>query len=338
MHKHLLSLLLISLLGLLAGYLLLSGNTQNAGLQTGPLVPELQESADAVNSIAVLTSSGERIQVELEEGKWRMSSHGHYPVDQQKLATLVQDVVNARKLQPKTNRKDQLYRLGLAKSEQGEAAELTISADKNSWKLIVGNKPSSGLGHYLRFAQSAQAWLVDQSLSLPVSASDWMRQPILDINVEEVVSLTRLDNHTWQIHRQSADAKFHLQPMQEDEQLRYDGVLESFVGNVVNLSFEQLVDADTTFWEDLTPVADFKMVLKDGRQIALKLAKADDLHYAAWSVESGSPYWQNWFYQISGFSAGQLLKSPSDFIAEGTQPDEKLPVNPGTAVDEPTGF
>ncbi|GGD56489.1 DUF4340 domain-containing protein [Lacimicrobium alkaliphilum] len=333
MQKHLLSLLLISLLGLLAGYLLLSGNPQNTELQNGPLVPELQESADAVNEITVLTTSGEHIEVVLDQGLWRMSSHGHYPVDQQKLATLLQDVVNARKLQPKTDREDQLYRLGLAKSEQGQAAEVSISSDEDSWQLMVGNKPSSGLGHYLRFANSSQAWLVDQSLSLPVSASDWMRQPILDVSVDEVVSLARMDNHNWEIYRDTTDASFQLQPMKEGEQLRYEGVLESFVSNIINLSFEQLVDADNAFWDTLTPAAEFQMVLKDGRQVALKLAKADELHYAALSVESGSPYWQNWFYQISGFSSKQLLKSPSDFIAEGAEPEEKLPVNPGTGME-----
>lgn len=330
MQKHLLSLLLISLLGLLAGYLLMTKESQVTELQGGPLVAELQESADVVNQITVVTASSERIQAVLEQGQWLMSSHGYYPVEQHKLAELLQDVINARKLQPKTNREEQLYRLGLASSDQGQPTELTISSDSDSWQLVVGNRPASGLGHYLRFADSSQAWLVDQSLSLPVSARDWMRQPILDVSVEEIISVARLDTSSWTIDRDSADADFQLQPMEEGQQLRYAGVLDSYISNITSLSFDELVNAEDSFWNSLAPVADFSLTLIDGRRITLTLAKADDTHYAAFSSESGAPYWQNWFYQISGFAAGQLLKSAQDFIAEEDEPEEKLPVNPGT--------
>jgi predicted Rdx family selenoprotein len=329
MHKHLLSLLLICLLGVLAGYLLLQRESQHPELQSGPFIPQLQQASDAVNQITVVTTNGERIEVVLEDDLWRMSSHGHYPVDTQKLATLIQDVIKARKLQAKTNREEQLYRLGLAKSEQGQPAELSIKSNQDSWDLIVGNKPSTGLGHYLRFADSSQAWLVDQSLSLPLSARDWMRQPILDVSMDEVVSVSRQDSVTWGINRDSADKDFQLQPMSKAQKLIYAGVLDSYVSNVLNLSFEQLVDADAAFWDSLTPVAEFSIVLRDGRHITLALAKEEDAHYAAYSVDSGSPYWQNWFYKVSGFSAGQLLKSAQDFVAGNQRPKDKLPVNPG---------
>lgn len=327
MQKHLLSLFLICLLGVLAGYLLLQRDAQTPELQSGPFIPQLQQASDTVNEVVVVTTEGERIEAELENGLWRLSSHGHYPVDRQKLATLIQDVINARKLQAKTSREQQLYRLGLAESEQGPPAELIIKSDQDSWNVIVGNKPSAGLGHYVRFADSFQAWLIDQSLSLPVSARDWMRQPILDVSPDEIDSVSRQDSVTWSISRNAADTGFQLQPMSEKQQLSYTGVLDSFVSNILNLSFEQLVDADATFWETLTPEAEFSLVLRDGRQIKLALAKDDDAHYAVYSVDSGSPYWQNWFYKISGFSAGQLLKSAQDFVAESEPQEEKLPVN-----------
>ncbi|ALS97813.1 DUF4340 domain-containing protein [Lacimicrobium alkaliphilum] len=329
MQKHLLSLFLICLLGVLAGYLLLQRESQNPELQSGPFIPQLQQASDAVNEITVVTTNGERIEAVLEDDLWRMSSHGHYPVDKQKLAALIQDVINARKLQPKTSREAQLYRLGLAESEQGQPAELSIRSNQDSWNIIVGNKPSAGLGHYLRFADSSQAWLVDQSLSLPVSARDWMRQPILDVSMDEVVSVSRQDSVSWDINRDSPDTDFQLQPMSEEQQLSYTGVLDSYVSNILNLSFEQLVDADAAFWDSLTPVAEFSIVLRDGRQITLEMAKEEDTHYAVYSVNSGSPYWQNWFYQISGFSAGQLLKSAQDFVADDEPPKQKLPVNAG---------
>ncbi|WP_088331737.1 DUF4340 domain-containing protein [Lacimicrobium sp. SS2-24] len=327
MQKHLFSLLLIGLLGLLAGYLLINAQNNQAELQSGPLLPELEEAAANVDKMVLLTAGGEKIEVLRDGDSWLMSSHGYYPVSTQKLADLLQDVVDARKLQPKTQRQEQLYRLGLASSEQGEPAELTLYTKTSDWKILVGNKPSSGLGHYVRFADSTQAWLIDQTLSVPVSAQDWMRQPILDMGVSSVLSIRRNDGTPWKVTRDTAEGEFVLEQRDADEPLRYEGVLQNYVSTLMGLNFEERVDAEQGFWDSLNPAADFTIELEDGRQISLALAKAEEQYYVSYSLESGTAYWQNSFYQISGFSAGQLLKGQADFMAEENPSQEKLPVN-----------
>ncbi|WP_102796629.1 DUF4340 domain-containing protein [Bowmanella denitrificans] len=328
MAKHLLSLLLVLLLAVGAGFLLLTQEDGQAKLQQGPLLPALAEQGSHVTHLAIQDAQGLLIEAELVDGKWLVSSEGGYPADEQKLAELLQSLVDANRLQAKTRQPEHFHRLGLqALDAPGSTASLlTLEATQHSWQLLIGNTPNSGHGRYVRFADDQQSWLIDQDLSLPMAARDWMRQPILDFDKQQIASISRLDGSAWQILRDSAEQPdYQLAAMPKGRELKYATVLNSVVTNLLGLNFEERLVVDEKFWQ--APLqAVFQMVTFDGQQVDIALLQKDDKHYVRFTTSTGQPYWQGLTYQISGFSANQLAKTREDFLAEPAAPQNKLPV------------
>ncbi|MDF2179598.1 DUF4340 domain-containing protein [Aliiglaciecola sp. CAU 1673] len=330
MNKHLLSLTLIVLLGLLGGYLLNQQGADQGLPERGPLLPELAEQGNAIQSIRVQNAQQGDIQAKLQDGQWVLAST--FPADAEKLAELVQALVDAQKLQQKTANAEYFHRLGLQDIEVTDsvASLLTIDAANQRWQVLVGNVPASGHGRYVRMAGDEQSWLIDKDLDIPVTELDWMRQPILDVSKDEVTALSRTDEPGWSMVRNEQSTEFELAAMPTGRGLKYAAVLSGVVSNLVNLHFEQVQAWDASLWQSYTPVADFSLQTNSKGQINIQLAQAEGRHFVHFnqeSEESEPAYWQRWIFQISDFSAGQLNKVLEDFLAEPPAPQDKLPVS-----------
>lgn len=330
MNKHLLSLTLIILLGVVAGYLLQQNSADQGLPERGALLPELASQGNAIRSLRVQNAQQSDIQARFEDGKWVLANA--FPADAEKLAELVQALVDAQKLQQKTANPKQLHRLGLQDITASDSAAslLTIDTGSQRYQLLVGNVPASGHGRYVRMATDNQSWLIDSDLEIPVSDLDWMRQPILDITKEDVLAVTRTDEPGWLMGRNEAGGEFELQSMPEGRELKYAGILSGMVSNLVNLHFEQVQRWDEALWQTYTPVLDLRLDTVEQGAIVMQLAQSQGRHYVRLYPQQAteeSPYWQQWIFQISDFSATQLNKVMEDFLAEPPAPQEKLPVN-----------
>ncbi|MBN7821454.1 DUF4340 domain-containing protein [Bowmanella yangjiangensis] len=328
MAKHLLSLFLVLLLGTGAGWFLFLQDSQPDVLKQGPLLPELAEQGSKIQRLAMLDAQGLSIEAEQVDGKWLISSEGGYPADEQKLAELLQALVDAKRLQAKTRQVNQFHRLGLQALDApgSTVSQLTLETDDRSWQLLVGNTPASGHGRYVRFANDNQSWLIDQDLTLPMAVRDWMRQPILNLDKQQIASISRLDGKGWRISRESAEqTDFVLNKLPSGRELKYASVLDSLLANVLNLNFEERLVVGEEFWQ--APLqASMQLVTFDGQQVDLSLLESEEKHYVRFTSQSSAPYWQGETYLISGFSANQLDKQVEDFLAEPPAPENKLPV------------
>ncbi|GAB3022264.1 DUF4340 domain-containing protein [Bowmanella dokdonensis] len=330
MNRHVLYLLLILLLGGLGGFLLMQKDQQVGGLEQGLLLPELAARAGDLVTIRVQDGQGQNIEVSLVDGQWRVSSHGQYPADEEKLSQLLTELLEAKKLQAKTGQAEHYHRLGLQDIDapDSSASLLTISTATQSWQLLVGNVPASGQGQFVRMADGGQSWLIDQGLSLPVLARDWMRQPVLDIPEENVASVSRLDaNQRWQVKRTTMTEDFLLASKPDGRMLKYATILNGLVSNLTNINFEDVRPLEDSFWQSLTPVASLQLSLFDGTELTLELAVQDGKHFLRVSGTEQGAYWENWLYQVSNFTASQINKEQEDFLAEPAEPEDKLPVS-----------
>lgn len=327
MAKHLLSLFLILLVGTGAGWFLLQQEGGQDMLQQGPLLPELAEQGSQIQRVELLDAQGLSVQAEQVDGKWLISSEGGYPADEEKLAELVQALVDAKRLQAKTRQPAHFHRLGLQELDAPEStvSQLTLQSASHSWQLLIGNTPASGHGRYVRFANDNQSWLIDQDISLPMAARDWMRQPILDLQNEQIASVARIDGSGWQISRDTAEQDFVLVNQPQGRELKYATVLNALVSNLLSINFEERLVMDEAFWQQPLQ-ASMQVNTFDGEQIQLSLLELEDKHYVRFTANQSHAYWQGTTYQISGFSANQLAKQTEDFLAEPPLPQNKLPV------------
>lgn len=151
----------------------------------GPLVPGLEESINAVDSIR-LTGAGGQVLVSLARGDagWTVAERGGYPADFAKVRRLLLDLANSKRIEAKTSQPANFARLGV--EDVGEAGakgvKLELGGLDRPVAIIVGTFTGlSGEGTFIRDADAEQAWLASGSLIPDRSVANWLDRALVDI-------------------------------------------------------------------------------------------------------------------------------------------------------------
>lgn len=333
--KNIVSTLIFLIVVAFAGiYFLLSGQqSQPQGAQ--PLFNDLAEKANSLDSIMVENFQGVIFSANQQNGNWVSQVEGvdfPYPVDEAKLAALVSDLVEGKLIEAKTAKQENYPLLGISDidSQDSMATLVSLKAGELEWKLLIGNKATSGNGSYVRMPDEQQSWLIDKVLSPPTQQIDLLRQPILDITADDIQSVKREGTQQWMFSRVSDTDQFVLNSLPEGREVKYEGILSGFVNNLVGAKFEQIVAADEEVWADSTPSMVLQLTTQSQQEIKVEMVELNDSNYLRFVDESDSTaYWNRLTYKVSTFTGSQLNKQIEDFLLQAPQD-----IDAGPSIDE----
>ncbi|MFT5838961.1 MAG: hypothetical protein ACI9UT_001462 [Flavobacteriales bacterium] len=289
------------------------------------LFDDLQEFANQVHSVEITNAQGVLFSAQKLGERWLATFDPEqpvYPIYQPKLSGFVETLMRAKLVEAKTGKPQNYVRLGLQSIDIDDsmASLVTLKANENSWQVLVGNKVTIGEGHYILNPNNAQSWRTDKTINLPLDKFSWLKQPILPFQAQDITSISRVDSLDWQIAR-AANGEFNIINMPKDKKLEYDSILNSIVSSLTSLDFEQLiavdiVAADTDFTQSLKILTQLEVNTTEQKIFQLVVSELDDKHFVNFSSNGPPEYWHQWYYQISYFSAQQLIKRLDDFLVE----------------------
>lgn len=319
MNKQVLVLAVIAILALGLGVWLNQSPSKDKFAAT-LLFDDLQELANEVESVEITNAQGVQFSAQKLGDSWLATFDPEqpvYPVSQNKLTEFVETMMRVKLVEAKTSKPQNYIRLGLQSIDIDDsmASLVTLKASGKSWQVLVGNKVTVGEGHYILKPSDPQSWRTDKTIYLPIDKFSWLKQPILPYQAQDISSISRIDSLEWQIARM-ASGDFQLINMPKDKELEYDSVLNSIVDSLTNLDFEQLVAVDENFTESLEVLTQLEVSTSEEKIFQVVVSQLDAKHYVNFNSTGQLEYWQKWYYQISNFSAQQLIKTQEDFLLE----------------------
>jgi hypothetical protein len=255
------------------------------------------------------------------------------------LASLLKIFLQAKLFEAKTNNKTNHNRLGLQdiSVEDSLARLVTVKVANQSWQVLIGNNVSVGEGSYIRLPKQSQSWRLDKNIDLPVESFSWLKHPILPYSSEDILSVARIHKNGWQMLKRADSELFDLLELPKGKALQYEGVLNGFVASLVELDYQELVAAEETFINTLEVLVELEVQTQEQGLFTVQVSQAKGLYYVSFAVDGNvvaaesSPYWQNWYYQISSYSAQQLNKNSEDFLTDPAKQNEPVNIQ---ALDE----
>jgi len=308
----------------------------------GLLVPDLRGAMDKVEDIRVVTRKGDAVtQVSLQKkaGQWLVSDR-NYRADTQKLATLMNALMQAKRIEAKTSKPDNYGKLGVvdptkvdpAKADpaknggagSGTLLRLLAADGEPHLELIIGIAAQGRRGQYVRIAHDAQAWLADQTLQLPVTSAEWLDHKIVDISPQDIVAV---DFGTLTLKRPAPDKALELNAIPPGRELSYEGVTATAAAALSQLQLQDVAAATAITLDK--PVA-AALFVKTNSTIAVKAYRQSGKNYLALSavaaenaddaarkqVDTWNAAWQPWVFEVETFTYNKFVKSINDFTKE----------------------
>jgi hypothetical protein len=319
MKKQVLVLAILVFLALDVSVWLIQKSTPNPN-ESSPLFGELGDIAHAIDKVEIENAQGIVFHGKKFGDRWIATFDPElaaYPVAQRKLAEFTQSLAQADVEEAKTNKPEKHIRLGLQSIDVTDslATLVRFTAGAKSWQVLVGNKASLGDGSYVRKPDQSQSWRTEKSFILPVDKFSWLQQPILPFKVKDIGSVSRVDKQKWQIIKNTSTSNFELKNMPQDKDLQYPSILNALVSSVTNLNFEQLAPIDPPL-KNLQLLTQLEITITAGEVFQVVLSRVGDRYYANFTSTRPEQMWQKWYYQLSSFSAEQLIKTVDDFLIE----------------------
>jgi hypothetical protein len=202
----------------------------------------------------------------------------NYPADWPKLRELLAALAKARIVEPKTSNPEYFSRLGVGDvtDPESRATLLRLQGDDAQMAVLVGNSAEGRDGHYVRLEGGERALLIDQALSLPVDAKDWLQRDIVNISDAEVVefSVKHADGEEIGASRASADDDdFTLQSIPDGREVLSSWSVNSIANALSNLQLDAVAPADSV---DFSAATQFRLLTADGLEVLAELADSEE--------------------------------------------------------------
>jgi hypothetical protein len=288
--------------------------------EAGLLFDDLQEFANQVDSVEITNAQGVLFSAKKLGERWLATidpEQPAYPISQDKLAEFVETIMRAKLVEAKTSKPKNYIRLGLQSIniDDSMASLVTLKASEKAWQVLVGNKVTLGEGQYILKPGDIRSWRTDKTIHIPMDKFSWLKQPILPYEAQDISSVSRVDGMDWQISR-SVGGDFQLVNMPKGKELEYPSILNSIVTSLTSIDFEELIAADHNFPQSLNVLTQLELSTTDQKIFQVVVSELDDAHFVNFSSTNQTEYWQKWYYQVSNFSAQQLIKTLDDFLAQ----------------------
>jgi hypothetical protein len=284
------------------------------------LFDDLQEFANQVESLEIKNAQGLLFSAKKIEGRWLATfaqEQTAYPISQDKLSEFVEIMMRTKLVEAKTSKPENYIRLGLQSIdvEDSMASLVTLKTSDNAWQVLVGNEVTLGKGQYILKLDDPRSWRTDKTIHLPIDKYSWLRQPILPYQAQDISSVSRVDSFGWQIAR-SVSGDLQLINMPKDKKLEYPSILNSIVSSLTSLNFEEFLPNDEVFEQTLKIVTQLEVNTAQQNIFQVVVSELDNKYFVNFFSSNQTEYWQKWTYQVSNFSAQQLIKTIDDFLEQ----------------------
>jgi hypothetical protein len=208
------------------------------------LFPGLKERIDDTAAITVTDADG-TVTVKRDGERWIVAEKAGYAANTDTLRRVLLAIADARKVEQKTSNPELYDRLGVGDPSREDGGVLLSSAGlgDQDFALILGDAVQQEY-RYVRIADQAQSWLIDQNPDVPDDASGWLAQEIVDIDSLRIksVTVTHEDGETIHIHKDKEDAtNFAVDGIPEGRELSYPSVANGMAAVLSNLTLEDVV-------------------------------------------------------------------------------------------------
>lgn len=307
-------LLALIVIVLFAAVFALNSQRDKATTEEELLFPGLKERIDDISEVTVADADG-NVTVKREGDRWIVPGKAGYVANTETLRKVLIAVADARKVEQKTSNPELYERLGVGdpmKADSGDAVLLSSAGLGDlDFALILGNAVQQEY-RYVRIADQAQSWLIDQNPGVPEDMSGWLAPDIVNIESSRIqsVTITHDDGDTIHIHKDNKDAtNFTVDDIPDGRELSYPSVANGTAAVLSNLTLED-VEADTGAGEANSTTTVFRTF--DGLELRVASSKEDDQTWITLSASAVEPA------ADAGTAAGAEDESPSP--EEGVEP------------------
>jgi len=276
---------------------------------------ELRDNANAVERVTIENADGMLFSAQKVGTDWLSTEFADYPVSIQSLSELLQSLVQAKQVEPKTARADRYAKLGVEPISDPNAASVLVSlyvGETQVMSVLVGNTAANG-DAYIRKPNEPQSWLLDTAINLPFSKQEWLAQPIFNVPIDSVASLAKMPiallqdpvpkiaapktkltaQPEWVIQRpkqaesliaQSDEASaesepraadFVFVPLPDSATLKYPAVLRNVINSLFTIEFEGLAPNTESSMHSGEVTQYYRMALTSGETMDIQLVGRD---------------------------------------------------------------
>jgi len=232
-------------------------------------------------------SKGKRFTLKQHDHRWGVAERGGYPVAPDKIHKLLVGAAELRRVEPKTDKAKHYPALELADPARSDSKSIEFKVKDGDGKVLADwilGKRSFAKGDpnasefFVRVPPDARAWLVQGSLPIGKSVTEWIDQRVAAIAHQRIreVKVTRPDGESLVVRRLSATAAdYTLADIPAGME-----VSESWKVGDVGRFLEDLR------CDDVEPIADASFVDAD-RQPRLELTTYDGLRVVMETTKDG---------------------------------------------------
>ena len=274
---------------IIAGYSFASNNSWGPATASGErFYPSLSGQTKDIAKIE-LRRSGKVLTLERKGKAWGLAERYDYPIDVEKLRTLIVRLGEAELVEPKTSKPDRYKFLGLgdpaAKDAKSTNVRILTAAGTVLADFILGERRFQAFGAgkngvYVRRGKDPQTWLANVDLTTPMEVKDWVRTSLFKLKDEDIVSVTvtHPGQEPLKITRTGKGyRKYELPAAPEGKKVKADANPDEMartVGSLDLMDVRKLSDRPADAKLSLA-----KVVTKDGMTLNLHLRKVSDEIY-----------------------------------------------------------
>ncbi|MEM1184293.1 MAG: DUF4340 domain-containing protein [Planctomycetota bacterium] len=298
MNTKAISIIALLAAALIAASVLLTGQALTpAAPEPDVLVPGLEEKLSGVTTIEV-TSGDDALEIRAADAGWTLPSKDGYPADPEAVGRLVSELIAMELIERKTASAANHDRLGLALKTTDTGADegsddapspatppattptarirLLGQAGATVADIVLGNRSNAGV--FVRSADADQTWLADAAPSVTADAASWFDQRPVQVERDEVESVTVEHPDGEVVRIISVGDSFELAELPADSQPIGPWQAGQTAGALGFLTVEDVKSAASLgFDEAETVVASFVLKADSGFDDAEDPSEADDV-------------------------------------------------------------
>jgi len=220
----------------------------------GPLVPGLEESVNAVDSIR-LTGGGGQVLVSLQRGAagWTVTERDGHPADFSKVRRFLLDLAESKRVEAKTSVPANFPRLGVEDVAAADAkgVKLELGGLAEPVAIIIGTFTGlAGEGTFVRDVSGERAWLASGSLIPDRTIANWLARELVDIPSARIreVRIAKDGSTLMASKAAPADPHYVLADVPRGREISSAFAVDALAGVLSALRLEDVAQA-----EDLAP-------------------------------------------------------------------------------------
>lgn len=265
----------------------------------GKLIPELEKSRNDVASIRVQRATGGYVVRRVGDG-WTLQDKGDFPVQIDKVRTLVNALANATTVEEKTSDPARYAKLGVEDFDAADSKSTQVTLldkdGKEMSKLVLGKEAeTSGMQaatqRYVRRGGEARSWLANLKLDVPESPTDWLSKEILKVTADRVrsIEIRQPDGETLLVDRPSQETKdYTLHAIPPGKELTYPTAANSLANGLEYVNLEDVSPAaDVDFSTGTGPIARYATF--DGLVVTVTTKDQDGKSFASFAASFEAP-------------------------------------------------